>query len=85
MDDGRIIAYNRYCTELPARDHKSVLKKNILRSPLTLISPPSPPPQKTPVVQKESQAAENESRPKDELLTYNKQVKQVSRFSTVVR
>ncbi|XP_059675518.1 tetratricopeptide repeat protein 6 [Gavia stellata] len=31
---------------------------------------------KTPVVQKESQAAENESRPKDELLTYNKQVKQ---------
>ncbi|XP_064316395.1 tetratricopeptide repeat protein 6 isoform X2 [Phalacrocorax carbo] len=28
----------------------------------------------TPVVQKESQAAENGSRPKDELLTYNKQV-----------
>lgn len=42
-------------------------------------------PQKTSVVQKESQAAENESRPKDELLTYNKQVKQVSRFSTIVR
>ncbi|XP_049681960.1 tetratricopeptide repeat protein 6 [Accipiter gentilis] len=31
---------------------------------------------KTPVVQKESQAAKNESQPKDELLTYNKQVKQ---------
>ncbi|XP_031449081.1 tetratricopeptide repeat protein 6 [Phasianus colchicus] len=30
----------------------------------------------TPVVQKESQAAENESQPIDELLTYNKQVKQ---------
>ncbi|XP_010582293.1 PREDICTED: tetratricopeptide repeat protein 6 [Haliaeetus leucocephalus] len=31
---------------------------------------------KTPVVQKESQLAKNESQPKDELLTYNKQVKQ---------
>ncbi|XP_021257944.1 tetratricopeptide repeat protein 6 isoform X3 [Numida meleagris] len=30
----------------------------------------------TPVVQKESRAAENESQPTDELLTYNKQVKQ---------
>ncbi|XP_009984611.1 PREDICTED: uncharacterized protein LOC104379110, partial [Tauraco erythrolophus] len=34
--------------------------------------------EKTPVVQKESQAAENESRPKDELLTYKKQVNQDS-------
>ncbi|XP_009472781.1 PREDICTED: tetratricopeptide repeat protein 6 [Nipponia nippon] len=31
---------------------------------------------KSPIIQKESQAKQNESQPKDELLTYNKQVKQ---------
>ncbi|PKU46137.1 tetratricopeptide repeat protein 6 [Limosa lapponica baueri] len=38
--------------------------------------------EKTPVVQKESQAAGNESRPEVELLTYKKQVKQVGALTT---
>lgn len=79
MDDERIIAYNKYFTEVPVREHKGVYKKNIVHSPLTYFFSFSPFPQK------ESQAAENESWPKDELLTHDKQVKQVSRFSTIVR